>query len=494
MRKLHYIIAILSGLLLCLASCQRVAPVEDFDGEHNCELRLDGGVIPFDGGTKAGGEFTPTNDNRIYVRMVAGNKAVLGVAKYDEGTAAWSFTYNGSLGGATQGSAHAVLFEREFRETSLQVTCGYTTPIYEDADASFSVADGAITLTARLAPKTGRLSFVHNYEMNSGWWIGSSLTGISYYTSFNLSDFSFAAQDGIYSEFSQVKGGNDEYLYGFFTDAESPFIRLFSGSYFIQHFPKNTLQPGSSGYLTLPYNGENNWIEFPGNLETAIGGRNGSAGVRFGMRYVPAGTFQMGSTQQEAAKPVHQVTLPHYYIGEKEVTRDVWYNVMGEPSDWANNIAPVSDRTYDQIQEFIKKLNETTGNRFRLPTEAEWEFAARGGIYSKGYMYSGSDQLDEVAIRWADLAVGARKANELEIYDMSGDVAEICADWYGPYSEGEQISPTGPDSGQQRVLRGGNRYDDDHTCAVWYRSSIDIYTLSYEVGFRLAMDVPPYTY
>ena len=493
MRKLHSIIAMLSGLLFCLASCQRMAPVEDYDGEHNCELRLVGGVVPFDGGTKAGGEFTPTNDNRIYVRMVAGDKAVLGVAKYDEANAAWSFTYNGSLGGATQGSAHAVLFARSFTESSLQVTCSFVTPIYEDANASFAVSDGAITLTTQLAPKTGRLTFVHDSPQNTGRWIGR-MAGISYYSSFNLADFTFQIHDGIESDFSQEHGTANEYLYGFFTDPEDPVVWVYGGDYYCRHFSKEVLLPGRSGYVNHPEENLNGWIRYWTNLYTGVGGRNGSAGVQFSMKYVPAGTFQMGSTQQEAAKPVHQVTLPHYYIGEKEVTRDVWYNVMGEPSDWANNIAPVSDRTYDQIQEFIKKLNETTGNRFRLPTEAEWEFAARGGIYSKGYMYSGGDKLDEVAIRWSDLAVGARKANELEIYDMSGDVAEFCADWYGPYSEGAQTSPTGPASGQQRVLRGGNRYDDDHTCAVWYRSSIDIYTSSYDVGFRLAMDVPPYTY
>ena len=482
----------LSGLLLCLASCQRMAPVEDYDGEHNCELRLVGGVVPFDGGTKAGGEFTPTNDNRIYVRMVAGDRAVLGVAKYDEANAAWSFTYNGSLGGATQGSAHAVLFEREFRETSLQVTCGYLTPIYEDTDASFSITDGAITLTARLAPKTGRLSFVHDLEEGYGRWIGRIPEGLSYYSSFNLSDFSFEAREGIESDIWQYKGSS-EYLYGFFTDPENPVLWVRGGDYYVRHFSKNVFLPGQSGYLTHPEVNLDGWIRYWTNFYWGVGGRNGSGGVQFTMKYVPAGTFRMGSTQQEAAKPVHQVTLPHYYIGEKEVTRDLWYNVMGEPSDWANNIAPVSDRTYDQIQEFIKKLNET-GIHFRLPTEAEWEFAARGGIYSKGYMYSGSDKLDEVAMRWSDLAVGARKANELEIFDMSGDVAEFCADWYGPYSEGAQASPTGPASGQQRVIRGGSRYDDDQTCAVWYRSGFDMYSSSYEVGFRLAMDVPPYSF
>ena len=492
MRKLHYIIATLSGLLLCLASCQRVEPVEDPAGEHTCELRLSGGVIPFDGGTKASGDFTYTNENRIYVRMVAGDRVVLGVARYDEGRGSWIFSYNGSLGSATQGSAHAVLFARSFTESSLRVTCSFVTPIYEDANASFAVSDGAITLTTQLAPKTGRLSFVHDHEQGTGRWIGNRMSGISYYSSFNLSDFTFQVQDGIETDFWQTRGDSSEYLYGFFTDPEDPVVWIRGGDYYVRHFPKDAFLPGQSGYVNNPEANLDGWVRYWSNLYTGVGGRNGSAGAQFTMKYVPAGTFQMGSEQQDVARPVHPVTLPHYYIGEKEVTRDIWYNVMGEPSDWANNIGPVSERTYDQIQEFIRKLNEQTGNRFRLPTEAEWEFAARGGNFSKGYMYSGSNKLDEVAIRWADLAVGARQPNELDIYDMSGDVAEICADWFGPYSEGAQTSPTGPESGQQRVLRGGTRYDEETTCAVWYRSSIDVYMSSYEIGFRLAMDVPPF--
>lgn len=494
MRKLHYIIATMSGLLLCLASCQRVEPVDDFDGEHSYELRLDGGVIPFDGGTKAGGEFSPREDNRLYVRMTAGDKVVLGVAKYDEGKGAWSFTYNGSLGGASQGAAHAVLFEHDSSEHLLKVTCGHTTPIYEDADASFTIADGVLTLTTVLAPKTGRLTFVHDHETGTGRWIGRLLSGISVYVSFNLSDFTFEARDGVDTEFAQNKGSNDEYLYGFFTDPDNPVIQVFAGSCFTRHLPKNTLLPGHSGYLTHPEDNRDGWIYIPNPLGTGIGGRNGSSWVNLSMRYVPAGSFLMGNDEYESARPVHQVTLPHYYIGEKEVTRNIWYNVMGEPSDWANNIAPVSERTYDQIQEFIRKLNDLTGSRFRLPTEAEWEFAARGGVFSRGYRYSGGNRLDEVAMRGADLAVGARKANELEIYDMSGDVAEICADWYGPYSADPQTSPTGPATGQQRVLRGGGLYDEEVACTVWYRSNLDIYSTNYEIGFRLAMDVPPFNY
>ena len=108
-------------------------------------------------------------------------------------------------------------------------------------------------------------------------------------------------------------------------------------------------------------------------------------------------------------------------------------------------------------------------------------------------MYSGSNNPDDVALRWADYASGARAANELGLYDMSGDVAELCEDWYGPYSADAQVDPKGPETGQVRVVRGGFRYDDDASCTVWHRGTTDDYGSSSDaVGFRLAMDVPPF--
>ena len=499
-KTMKYISSLLLPMML-LAACGRVEqPVGEEAGEHTCALHLVGGVVGFDAGTtKADGDFVFSSENRFYVRMKAGDKVVLGTASYSDETAAWTFTYNGSLDGATQGSAHAVLFERADRTTAFKVDLNFRYAIYEDPDASFSVDASGITLNATLTPKTGRISFVHDCEPGNGRWF-SKMGGISYYDSFSLSDFSFSSKDMFQYESSySFNRDSEEYLYGFFTNPEDPYFFFVDGSYYYRHFPPGIFQPGQSGYVDHPDVDPAAWERHEAGKYFWLSGVKGSSGKGFYMRYVPAGSFSMGSDEMESARPVHTVTLPHYYIGETEVTKDMWFNVMGEPSDWANNIAPANYRSYSEIQEFITALNQKTGYRFRLPTEAEWEFAARGGIFSRGYAYSGGNVFDDVVRRGGDFAVKTKNANELGIYDMSGNVAELCNDWYGPYSADAQTNPTGPAAGTSRVVRGGYIWDWDdvnYRFKVWGRSQTDDYgsDRTDAVGFRLAMDVPVVEY
>jgi formylglycine-generating enzyme required for sulfatase activity len=146
--------------------------------------------------------------------------------------------------------------------------------------------------------------------------------------------------------------------------------------------------------------------------------------------------------------------------------------------------------SWDEIQEFIKKLNAATGKQYRLPTEAEWEYAARGGNKSNGYKYSGSNTLGDVA--WYDNnsgskthQVGTKQPNELGIYDMSGNVWEWCNDWYGAYSSGSQRDPAGASSGASRVLRGGSWINNSRLCRVANRSGDSSGVRNYGLGFRL---------
>ena len=199
-------------------------------------------------------------------------------------------------------------------------------------------------------------------------------------------------------------------------------------------------------------------------------------GVIFKMVEVEGGTFQMGSnTGKDNEKPVHSVTLSSYSIGETEVTQALWYAVMGSnPSTVIGDNRPVQNVSWDDCQTFIQKLYNLTGKKFRLPTEAEWEFAARGGKKSKGYKYSGSNTIGDVAY-WVSNStstheVATKSPNELGIYDMSGNVEEWCQDWYGSYSSGAHTNPTGPDSGNYRVMRGGSWNNDSIYCGVTVRS------------------------
>ena len=191
-------------------------------------------------------------------------------------------------------------------------------------------------------------------------------------------------------------------------------------------------------------------------------------GISVDMVRVEAGTFTMGATAEmkdpdDWEKPTHRVTLTNdYYIGKYEVTQVLWQAVMGNnPSKFKGDNLPVEQVSWEDCQKFLSKLNRITGKTFRLPTEAEWEYAARGGNKSRGYQYSGSNNLSDVA--WIrdnsgkkTHAVGTKQPNELGIYDMSGNVWEWCQDWYGEYSSSSQINPTGANDGFRRVYRGGS--------------------------------------
>ena len=180
---------------------------------------------------------------------------------------------------------------------------------------------------------------------------------------------------------------------------------------------------------------------------------------------VTGGTFQMGSTSGGSDEtPVHTVTLSDFKIGKYEVTQKQWHDVMGtNPSYFTGNDLPVEHVSWNDVQTFITKLNEQTGNTYRLPTEAEWEYAARGGISASSTSCAGSNTIGDVAWYYDNSGsethtVGTKQANELGIYDMSGNVWEWCNDWYGSdyYSSSPQNNPQGSSTGSYRVKRGGS--------------------------------------
>lgn len=204
-------------------------------------------------------------------------------------------------------------------------------------------------------------------------------------------------------------------------------------------------------------------------------------GVKFTMVPVEGGTFTMGATSEQGSdawdeeKPAHKVTLSDYYIGQTEVTQALWKVVMGSnPSDSKGDNLPVEQVSWDDCQVFIQKLNQLTGKQFRLPTEAEWEYAARGGRKSRGYKYAGGNDIGLVA--WCGdnsgnetHTVATKQANELGVYDMSGNVEEWCSDWYDGYQSSSQSDPQRPSLGSCRVNRGGSCYCNAGDCRVSYR-------------------------
>jgi len=222
-------------------------------------------------------------------------------------------------------------------------------------------------------------------------------------------------------------------------------------------------------------------------------------GKEYKMVKVEGGTFDMkekvpsGFLGLSSKEVVQRTTLSTYYIGETQVTQALWKAVMGKnPSRFKGDNLPVECVSWDDCQTFISNLNSLTGKRFRLPTEAEWEFAARGGNKSNHTQYSGSNNLDEVA--WCERnsggkthPVATKRPNELGIYDMSGNVWEWCNDWYGDYSNTAQNNPTGPNSGTFRVNRGGSWFDYARHCRVSFRYYYTPVHRNFLLGLRLVL-------
>ncbi|WP_339133307.1 MAG: formylglycine-generating enzyme family protein [Candidatus Electrothrix sp. GW3-4] len=219
------------------------------------------------------------------------------------------------------------------------------------------------------------------------------------------------------------------------------------------------------------------------------------------LRYVQGGKFMMGDDKSEYGdeKPAHPVRLSDFYLGKFPVTQEVWQAVMNNnPSSFKGEHRPVETVSWEDAQEFLARLNQQTGRVFRLPTEAEWEYAAQGGRHSEGYIYAGSDRLKQVG--WYEKnsgdethEVGLLYDNELGLYDMSGNVWEWCQDWFSKeyyvacHQQGTVDNPQGPDTGSYRVLRGGGWIYYPVGCRSIYRSSNPPVYRHHHIGFRLAL-------
>ena len=213
---------------------------------------------------------------------------------------------------------------------------------------------------------------------------------------------------------------------------------------------------------------------------------------------VTGGTFTMGDTFGDGnydEKPTHQVTVSDFYIGKYEVTQTEWVKVMGSNPSYftaCGTSCPVEQVSWNDIQTFISKLNTASGKNYRLPTEAEWEYAARSG--GKSEKYSGSSDINAVAWYSSNSGstthpVGQKQANGLGLYDMSGNVWEWVSDWYGTYSSSAQTNPTGATSGSYRVFRGGSWYIGATSARASYRAYYPPAFRTYAVGFRLLAPV-----
>ncbi len=298
---------------------------------------------------------------------------------------------------------------------------------------------------------------------------------------------------------TEDKGGE----YWVYVTAETFYLTVKSDNYLPVKYEFEPVQSNNTYEMRLC---EDKPIEPILNIELeprgGVKGGKKNLPVKFNMILVKNGIFKMGATkEQEGAdddeKPVHWVTISRdFYMGETEVTQDLWEYIMYEnPSAFVDPQKPVESITWLECQEFIKRLNSITGYNFRLPTEAEWEFAARGGNNSKKTQYSGSSDPDEVAWHYGNCnstqVVKSKKPNELGLYDMSGNVWEFCFDYKCKYPKEDVTDPIGSEASKNRVRRGGAwRSEGVGELRTSFRRRIEQNSSENDIGFRLVMDVP----
>lgn len=504
------LLTLCAALGLLLTSCHRMEPVSASSADAPARLAFTVDLTRWDShGTKAEGTDNSWPDGAtIFFTLKSGDNTLMVRARYNINSDSWNlnravqYTNGFSWGSVSasdlapfsSGTCCCYCFEDEYGNPVFDawttgdgnlpyVNLGATYSSYGDSQAKYSVSDGQIALRAHLTPLTGRIRFSSPDGWSGSWW--GTLYGLCYYTKYDLFTGELTASTRAAGINTRSEGEQSPYYYGVFATAESKILTVNSylmnstQAYFERTFAEDVLAPGSSCSDHMPSTLiHNEWYQYDWSLWTN----------NIELRYVVPGTFQMGG---EDAGPIHQVTLTRgYYLSNAEITRRAWFNVMGTPSSYSDSDLPVTGKTWDEVQEFIAALNAQTGYTFRLPTEAEWEYAARGAQSSNGYKYSGSDKCSDVAVRDGKGTVSAGRTktnNEWGFYDMSGNASEWVNDWFGEYPDGPVLDPKGPDSGTIHVRRGGNRRQPESYLTVTYRDR----TAELEMtGFRLAMDAP----
>lgn len=507
------IFSIVAGLVMGAAafmSCERegIEPSPEDNTApvlSKASMKLVGDMPSYESATKADeteGEWA--DKSKVYLQFAVGDKMVSGSATYDLLEDIWSLEYAGTLNTVESALCHAYYFENAGEATFEEVPMTEKTAVYIDTTAtySFSFEDNLIVLKAHLKPYLSRVRLEGKHKQ------GYNFDGPLHYTSYNMLENKFVSSTKMICD-TIPESGKTDYYYLFFKDQSNKqmfFYDYVTGDKFTRTFPENVFTMGKSGYLNAPtaeaYSGwkaEKLYIDVKVYNET----------VR--MIRVEPGTFMMGevTSTESSSMPVHQVTLTKpYYISETEVTNAVWQAVTGSlPSKYTGSSRPVQDVSWNDCKSFIDKLNAHTGESFNFPTEAQWEFAARGGNMSKGYKYySGSYDHKDVAIfdrdkststsfgiastSYGPVSVKVKKANELGLYDMSGNVLEWCLDWYDIYSSTAQTDPIGPTSGTSKILRGGYWYEIYSFIYTRYTLKVSSTCYSYNgsVGLRLVME------
>lgn len=469
--------------------------IEIVTSRHTVKLSLNCTKQGFDSNgvsTRATSTTTWQNGDRIYLRFSNGATTTQGNAVYNAPENAWYINYYGSLTRDKEMSVEVYYFENPESVSEEEVKLSPTSAVFHDAEAKYIYpSEGDLTVTTTLSPTTSRVRFkgTFGYEF--------VVEDIICNETFSLSDFSMKTVTSIYAN---VEFDNYTPYYYMNIDGNnqgSLKLRYDEDHVFTKYIDGNRFVIGKSGWLNSPTISSHDGWDY---VDESFIDYNVN-GVIFRMIRVKSGSFIMGDNNSPHSndKPAHKVTLTKdYYIGETEVTQELWEAVMGSnPVVGTSSIVvqsrgsdhPICMVTYEQSLEFLNKLSMLTGTSFTLPTQAEWEFAAKGGRKTLGYIYSGSNDVSNVAwynTDYHNFPVKNKMPNELGLYDMSGNVGEMCLDWAYTYPAEDQIDPVGPLQGRQMVVRGGDVINGEDVCRTSCRGGDGIPSQkNVLIGFRL---------
>ena len=433
MRKLFIALPMLAMSIVLSVSCtsddEMISPAIERVPRY-AVMNLEGGVVPYDATTRA--TASDWEDGaRIYLQFTVGTKLVDGVATYSSSAEEWTIEYFGELTEGAETKCEAYYFENEGEASFTDVVLNEHTAIYIDKAAVYIFADNTLTVNAELKPMLGRIRFKSDAAQDYRF------TGIKFYSNYNITTNSFTTTSGKTFVSSTGDDGYSEYYYGFFPDENSKDIYFEDTENhvtYLKTLDDKALAVGRGGYLNIPTIDNRSGWTLHTYKEIAV------SNVKFRMIRVLSknGDGYVGSDS-------------HYYIGETEVTQELWKAIMGtsnNPSGHKGDKLPVENISQADLLSFIEKLNSKTGLTFSLPTPARWQYAFKGACISKNYTYSGSNSSDAVAWHSGNSnntthEVKTKQPNEIGIYDMSGNVSEYASDYYscgGHYSDAYDYS------------------------------------------------------
>lgn len=482
--------AALGTILMASVSCTKdsIETPEAELAKQTCKMKLVGSLVNYDStDTKAEGTESSWDDGSvIYLRMNSSIGITQGEAIYDLESNLWTVNYYGALDENVTSRCTAVYATNASRDNHSLLTLNVNSATYEDLEGSYIFTNGELVVTATLKPKTGRVRF--SGKVNSE----IKVYGVTHYTLYNLDTDTYSTS----TEPVKMKVGEDgytPYIYGYFTDTDEPTFKVWvdAAEAYTKYCSSTIFQTGQSGKFTIPTaDSHNGWAE---GLHFNVNG------ARFKMVAVEGGTFKMGEEgSTDTYMTAHNVTLTGYCIAETEMTNLLWSRVADKTANpsYPNKPYPYSSMatSFSNIKTRLSYLNNLTSAGFDLPTEAQWEFAAKGGTKSKGYTYSGSNDIDEVAWYSGNASgtvheVKQKKPNELGLYDMNGNVQEWTKDYYTYYPTTDQKDPyVGPEGLVLIVVRGGSiSHNSSYNTCIARNNILNTSYLDYG-GIRLILN------